>query len=310
MNMKRVTYITVLAAMISVAVSCDSVSAQQGGGIMHEEGPSAVIVPPVPDKLDFAGESVPIANFDTRESLYEECGVTMYMHSRTLNALRATKRYFSIIEPILAENGIPDDFKYMAMAESSLNPEAYSTARAAGLWQIMSSTATDNKLEVNDYVDERYDIEKATRVACKYIKQARERFGSWTMAAASYNLGMTGLAKRVGIQKTADYYDLWLPAETMRYMFRILSLKLATENPGAYGFRIGDDDYYLPLVTRDVTVSDADIDWVKVAHDNGTDYKILRELNPWIREYKHPNKAGKSYTVKVPVPGMRTAITR
>lgn len=309
--MKRVIYITALAALASATVSCDSVSAQQNGGIIRDDDtPSAVVVPPVPEKLDFAGESVPTANFDTRESLYEECGVSMYMHSRTLNALRASKRYFAIIEPILKENGIPDDFKYMAMAESSLNPEAYSAARAAGLWQIMSSTATDNKLEVNDYVDERYHIEKATRVACKYIKEARERFGSWTMAAASYNLGMAGLAKRVGIQKTADYYDLWLPAETMRYMFRILSLKLASEDPEAYGFRIDDEDYYLPFVTRDVTVSGTDIDWVKVAHDNGTDYKILRELNPWIREYKHPNKTGKSYTVKVPAPGMRTAITR
>lgn len=308
--MNKTIYIAILAALASATVSCDSVSAQQSGGIIRDSDPSAVVIPPVPDKMDFAGESVPTANFDTRESLYEECGVSMYMHSRTLNALRASKRYFAIIEPILQENGIPDDFKYMAMAESSLNPEAYSAARAAGLWQIMSSTAADNKLEVNDYIDERYHIEKATRVACRYIKEARDRFGSWTMAAASYNLGMAGLAKRVGIQKTAYYYDLWLPAETMRYMFRILSLKLAAENPEAYGFRIGDDDYYLPFVTRDVTVSGPDIDWVKVAHDNGTDYKILRELNPWIREYRHPNKAGKSYTVKVPAPGMRTAITR
>ncbi|MCX4358343.1 MAG: lytic transglycosylase domain-containing protein [Rikenellaceae bacterium] len=309
--MKKAIYITFFTALASLAVSCDSVSAQQNGGIIRDDDtPSAVVVPPVPEKINFAGESVPTGNFDTRESLYEECGVTMYMHSRTLNSLRASKRYFAIIEPILAENGIPDDFKYMAMAESSLNPEAYSAARAAGLWQIMSSTAADNKLEVNDYVDERYNIEKATRVACKYIRQARERFGSWTMAAASYNLGMAGLAKRVAVQKTADYYDLWLPAETMRYMFRIISLKLATENPEAYGFRIDDEDYYLPFVTRDITVSGPDIDWVKVARDNGTDYKILRELNPWIREYKHPNKTARSYTVKVPAPGMRTAITR
>ncbi|MDE7355190.1 MAG: lytic transglycosylase domain-containing protein [Rikenellaceae bacterium] len=309
--MRKILSSIVLSSLLLCVSSCDFASAQQSGLPERVASPSSVVIPPVPDKLDFAGESVPVGNFDTRESLYEECGVTMYMHSRTLNTLRATKRYFAIIEPILQENGIPSDFKYLVMAESALNPEACSPARAAGLWQIMASTAADNKLEVNTYVDERYNIEKATRVACKYLNRAYSTFGSWTMAAASYNMGVAGLAKRAGAQKTENYYDLWLPAETMRYMFRILSLKLADQNPQAYGFTLSEDDYYRPFVTKEVTVGGLDIDWVKVAHDNGTNYKMLRELNPWIREYKHPNKAGKKYTVKVPASDdMRTSIAR
>lgn len=309
---KRIFTIMALASAMPFVLSCESASAspQNNSTTTSQNGVSAVVIPPLPETLTFAGEKVPLEYFDVRESLYEECGVTMYMHSRTLNTLRATKRYFAIIEPILKQYGIPDDLKYLALAESSLNPEAYSVARAAGLWQIMASTAGDNKLEVNTYVDERYNIEKATHVACKYLVNAYKRFGSWSMAAASYNLGVAGLAKRVGVQNKTNYYDLWLPTETMRYVYRIISLKLATENPKKYGFMIEDDDYYLPFVTKEITVKGADIDWVKVATDNGTNYKILRELNPWIREYEHPNKTGKSYVVKVPAEGMRKAITR
>lgn len=268
---------------------------------------SKVVIPTLPRSLSFADEPVPIENYDTRESLEQDIMVSMYMHSRTMTTLRSAKRYFNIIEPILKESGIPMDFKYLAVAESNLNPEAYSPAKAAGLWQILPTTATEAGLEVNATVDERYDVEKSTRVAIKYLKTAYNKFGNWTMAAASYNAGMAGVSRRAASQGVNNYYDLFLPRETMRYVFRILSFKLICGYPDSYGFIIGENDYYKPYEYKTIKVNSANIVWSDIAKQNGTTYKILREMNPWIRDYQHANKTGKTYEVKIPEEGFRTS---
>lgn len=289
----------------SIVLSCNGqYSSQLMGGV------SPVVVPTLPKTLDFAGEEVPLANYDVRESLEEDLMVTMYMHSRSMTTLRSTKRYFEIIVPMLKEAGIPEDFKYLAMAESNLNPEAISSAKAGGLWQIMPTTGKEGGLEVNSYVDERYNIEKATKVAIKYFKTAYAKFGSWTLVAASYNVGIAGVSRRLATQGVDNYYDLFLPTETMRYVYRILSFKLAEQYPDCYGFILDEDSYYPPYKVTEVEVGGTNIKWSEVAKKHGTTYKLLRELNPWMREYTHPNSAGKRYKIKIPVEGSRTTLNQ
>jgi hypothetical protein len=260
-----------------------------------------VIVPPLPATLDFAGEMVPLENFDTRESLVRELSVTCYLHSRTLATLLATTRYLPIIEPILERNAIPRDMIYLCMAESGLNPNIASPAGAAGLWQLMNAAGKEAGLEINSKVDERYHIEKATQAACDYLRDAYRRFGSWSMAAAAYNLGNAGVARRVELQRVKNYYDLFLPEETMRYVFRILTWKLVAENPARYGFSISPSQYHAPLERYTVVdIGGAKIDWPAEAVKRGTSYKLMRELNHWIRDYDWANPAGKTYRVKMP----------
>ena len=288
-----------LAAISAVNCSARPVSSAPQGGM--ENITAATHIAPLPEKLDFAGEEVPLQYADVREALEREMGVTMYMHSRTLQTLRATKRYFHVIVPILKESGIPEDFKYLCMAESGLNPNAVSTAKAAGLWQFMTSAAKDFGVETGDNVDMRFHVEAATRAACKYLKQAYNRFGSWTLAAASYNVGQGGLSTRKDAQGAGSYYDLFLPEETMRYVYRILSLKIIEQSPADYGFFLKSDNYLQPFENyKIVTVSDASIDWPKFAASHGTNYKVLRILNPWIRSYSYANPSQKSYEVMVP----------
>ena len=303
---KKVEIMKVFSVVLLILSVFSCRASDPGKRHVSPAGIAPVVVPVIPSGLSFAGEQVPLQNYDTRESMEEELSVTMYMHSRTMKSLRTMERYFTMIEPILEKNGIPDDFKYLAVAESNLDPEAYSPAKAAGLWQIMASTATELGLEVNNSVDERYQIEKATEAACKYLQKAYERFGTWTMAAASYNVGMAGVARRIASQNISSFYDLLAPSETMRYVFRILSFKIVSAEPKAYGFMIGAEDYYKPYEYTVIEVKDAKIDWTKLAQDNGTNYKILRELNPWIRGYEHVNRLGKTYRVKIPVKDFRT----
>ena len=240
-------------------------------------------------------------NQDTRESLMREMLTTFYMHSRTLQTILASERYFAVIEPILAKYGVPDDFKYLCMAESGLNPEARSGAGAGGLWQLMPAYAKSAGLLVGDEVDERYHIEKSTEAACRYLIDAKRRLGSWTLAAAAFNAGVAGVSRRLEKQGVESYYDLFLPNETLRYVFRVLSFKLLMSDPAAYGYKIDKKEYY-PLLPayEEVTVDDPEIDWAAFAREHGTHYKQIRQLNPWIRDYDHANKAGRSYTVKIP----------
>lgn len=289
-----------LCALAVSVVACAQTPSDTLGVSVHN-GFAQVEVPPLPARLDFAGEPVPMQNQDTRESLMREMLTTFYMHSRTLQTILASERYFAVIEPILAKYGVPDDFKYLCMAESGLNPEARSGAGAGGLWQLMPAYAKSAGLLVGDEVDERYHIERSTEAACRYLIDAKRRLGSWTLAAAAFNAGVAGVSRRLEKQGVESYYDLFLPNETLRYVFRVLSFKLLMSNPAAYGYKIDKKEYY-PLLPayEEVTVDDPEIDWAAFAREHGTHYKQIRQLNPWIRDYDHTNKTGRSYTVKIP----------
>lgn len=298
---------TLLALTATIALSGVVTGACAQPSPAGDSPESAVVyIPTVPKSLNFAGEQVPLNLADVRESLEREVSVTMYMHSRTMNTLRNVTRYFPVIEPILKANGIPEDFKYLCMAESGLNPNAVSSAKAAGLWQFMTSAAKDYGVETGDNVDMRFHIEESTRAACKYLNAAYKRYGSWTMAAASYNAGLAGVTRRMNTQGVENYYDLFLPEETMRYVYRILTFKLLVENPRHYGFHLKQNDYLPPFDNyREVKVNSSVIDWSAFATAQGTNYKVLRILNPWIRSYEYNNTSGKTYTVKVPNQGFR-----
>lgn len=307
--MKKIVYMFTVAAMASVLMICCGTS--HGNQPAPDTSasplePAPVLIPTIPSSLDFAGEKVPLEYAEVREALEREITVTMYMHSRTKQTLQATTRYFPVIEPILKKHGIPEDFKYLCMAESGLNPNAISSAKAAGLWQFMASAAKDFKVETGANVDLRYDVEIATEAACKYLKAAYQRYGSWTLAAASYNAGLAGVSRRMETQSVKSYYDLFLPEETMRYVYRILSFKMLTQSPQTYGYYLRQSDYLPPFENyKKVTINDENIDWSAFAAKHGTNYKVLRILNPWIRSYEYANKTKKSYTVLVPTEGFR-----
>ncbi len=257
---------------------------------------------PMPDNLNFAGELVPIENPDIRERMDRELLVNTYWQSNGLLLFKRANKYFPIIEPILKEEGVPDDFKYLAVIESSLT-QAVSPARATGFWQILKGTAKEYGLEVNQNIDERYHIEKSTRVACKYLKSAKEKFGSWTLAAASYNAGRAGVNRRLEEQNVTTYYDLLLGEETGRYVFRIVAVKEILSNPKQYGFNFNNEDLYRHIPTFNVLVDEPIADFTEFAKQYDINYKILKLHNPWLREPHLNNATGKEYIIKIPREG-------
>lgn len=262
--------------------------------------PQQVRAPKMPSSITFAGEALPLDNFDSRERFDRELLAICFRHSHTLLLIKRANRYFPIIEPILKEQGLPDDFKYLAVAESSLS-NVVSPAGASGFWQFMKATATERKLEVNDEIDERYHLEKATVKACDYLKGAKKSFGSWLMASASYNVGGGRLRSRVGEQQEEDYFDLYLNNETSRYMPRIMAIKAVLENPARYGFHVDEEDLYAPMPAyKEITVSGAVASWADFAQTHNTTYRMIRIYNPWIRSSSLTNKYKKTYQVRVP----------
>ena len=256
----------------------------------------------VPDGLNFAGEMVPLADPDVYERMDRELLVNTYWQSNGLLMFKRAEKYFPIIEPILKKNGVPDDFKYLAVIESGLT-NAVSPAGAKGVWQIMPQTGRENGLEVNDNVDERYHLEKATEVACKYLLNAKENLGSWTLAAAAYNAGNAGISRRLEEQNVTNYYDLLLGEETGRYMFRIIALKEILSHPSTYGFNFNKKALYQPIPTYTVEVDTAITDFAKFAKSFGITYKILKIHNPWLRENKLNNRSRKLYNIEIPKEG-------
>lgn len=255
--------------------------------------------PELPQNMSFAGENVPLSRRDIRESLDREMIINAFGHSNTMYILKLANRVFPVLEQKLRENDIPDDFKYLCAAESSLgNP--ISRAGAVGYWQFMTATAKEYNLEVNSEVDERYDLEKSTDAACKYLKAAYAKFGNWTAAAASYNCGMGGYNSQRDFQNSSDYYDLYLPEETNRYIFRILALKEIIGKPAKYGFFIPESDVYAPVKTRSIVVTQSISNLSTFANDNGTNYKMLRILNPWLRGRTLTISKNNSYTIQLP----------
>lgn len=248
----------------------------------------------------FAGEEVPTDNFDVRERLDRELLVNTYWHSSTLMSIKLSKRYFSIMEPILREEGVPDDFKYLAVAESSLR-NAVSPAGARGIWQFMTGTARDYKLEVSNEIDQRYDVEMATRAACAYLKSYYRKFGSWTLAAAAYNMGGGNTSSLLREQRAESYYDLNLNEETSRYVFRIIALKEILNDPRRFGFILDEADYYPPMDDyKIVEVSGSVGNWGDFATEHGTTYRMLKVYNPWLRDSNLSNRQGKTYRIKIP----------
>lgn len=264
----------------------------------EESGPVAVSWS-VPESVTFAGEALPLQNFDTRESLDRELNATAYRHGSTLLTIKRSGRYFPEIEKILNEYGVPDDFKYLACAESDLS-NVISPRGATGYWQIMEGTGRESGMIINREIDERYDLDKSTRFACKYFLKAYERYGSWTMAAASYNNGFNGLSEQIDIQKETNYYDLLLNEETARYIFRIVALKLVMSEPAKYGFNISSGELYKPVPFHEVKVDTAVSSFEQFARQFDTNYKILKFLNPWLRRPFLTNSEKREYTIRVP----------
>jgi len=262
---------------------------------------------PLPENMNFAGEAVPLNDPDIRERMDRELLVNTYWQSNGLLMFKRANKYFPIIEPLLKKYGLPDDFKYLAVAESGLD-NVRSPAGAAGFWQFLKGTGREYGLEVNDYVDERYHLEMATKVAAEYLIKSKERFGSWTLAAAAYNAGNAGVNKQIKRQKLDNnYYDILLNSETSRYVFRILAFKEIMSNPEKYGFNFRQQDLYKAVPTYKVKVDTAVTDFAVFAKKFDINYKILKLHNPWLRDTFLKNASGKEYFIEIPEKGYYNA---
>lgn len=255
-----------------------------------------------PTSIDFAGEAAPLQIADVRERLDRELLINANLDATTLLIIKRANRVFPIIEPILAKYGVPDDFKYLAVIESGL-VNAVSPAGARGVWQFMPVTAKEKGMEVNDMVDERYHLEKSTEAACKYLLEAKAKFGNWTLAAASYNGGMTGVTKQIDMQQVDSYYDLLLNDETSRYVFRILALKEIMKSPLKFGFDVDVNQMYVNLPSKLITVDTTISNLATFAKSQGINYKILKIHNPWLRDKKLVNQSRKKYEIQIPLSG-------
>ncbi|MDR0421272.1 MAG: lytic transglycosylase domain-containing protein [Prevotellaceae bacterium] len=257
-----------------------------------------------PETVSFAGEELPLSHFDVRESFERELNQIIYSHNLTLLTMRLSGRYFNIIDSILKTYGVPEDFKYLCVAESNLQ-NAISPAKAVGFWQFLSETGKQYHLEINDEVDERYHFEKSTVAACKYLKESYQKYHNWTLAAASYNMGNKNLNKAIENQQTNNYYDLMLNSETIRYLYRIAAYKTIFANPELYGFYISENDKFKPFKYYEITVNYSIKDIADFAKKHNTNYKMIKILNPWLRKNKLTNRAKKAYKIKIPIKNSR-----
>ena len=252
-----------------------------------------------PEELNFAGEEIPLQSPEIWERLDKELLKNTYWQSNTMLFFKKANKYFPIIEPILKKNNIPDDFKYLALIESGLD-NVVSPAGATGFWQILKGTAREYGLEVNSAIDERYNLEKSTEFACLYLNDAYKKFGNWTMAAASYNMGKNGITKCMSKQGTNNYYNLHLNSETSRYIFRIIAVKEIMENPKKYGFIFRAKDLYVMPEYKEIQVDTTISNLARFAKKQGTNYKLLKQLNPWLRTTSMPDKSRRKYILKIP----------
>jgi len=258
----------------------------------------------IPDNLNFAGEPVPIHDFEVRERIEREFLVNTYWQSQTLLFAKRANRWFPVIIPILKKHGIPEDFKYMALAESGFT-HGVSTKGAAGFWQFIPGTAQSYGLTVSDEIDERYNVEKSTEAACRFLKEAYAEFKNWTLVAASYNIGLNGLTKQLERQRASSYYDLLLNEETSRYVFRMLSLKEILSNPRDYGFVIRKKDLYPPIPCTTIEVDSTITSLAAFAEQHAINYKLLKYFNPWLRTDQLLNPSKKKYSLKIPNPSVK-----
>lgn len=299
-NKKAFIYSAVGMSLLALVASSERIGAVTSPTEPESTEFSDVVNPSIPSSVKFAGRKIDLDPIHMWERLDRELTAITYTHGNTLLAIKRANRYFPVLAPILKKNGLPADMIYLAVIESTLNPRALSPAKAAGLWQLMPATGKEYGLEVNDDVDERYDPVKATEAASRYLKNAYAKYGNWESVAASYNGGMARISKELGAQQAESAFNLYLADETMRYIFRMLAMKLIMENPSAYGFNLTADQLYQPIVYKTVEVSGPVDDWAAWAKEQGIDYLTLREHNPWIRSKSLPNKTGKTYKVNIP----------
>ena len=261
---------------------------------------STTASPDIPTSVSFAGETISFDRLDMAERLDRELTGVIYGQTTSELCFKRANRYFPALSKILKDQGVPQDFLYLAVTESSMDYNAYSSSKAAGMWQLLAGTGRDYGLEVNDEVDERYDPEKSTVAACKYLKAAYKKYGHWPTVAASYNAGMQKLSNELSRQQVNNSFDLYLVQETSRYVFRIIAYKLLMENPKRYGYRFSRKHLYQPVSYTTVDVTGSVANWVDWAKSKGITYAQLREANPWIRSTKLTNSSGKTYQVRVP----------
>ena len=254
----------------------------------------------VPSSVTFCGKSIDLTRYDRYERMDRELLAFTYMHSTSIQMIKKANRYFPIVEPILKANGIPDDFKYLMVIESNLNPNARSGAGAAGLWQFMQTTGREYGLEVNKNIDERYHVEKATEAACKYLKDAYDKYQDWIAVAASYNAGQARISSQFEKQQVDDMLDLFLVEETARYVYRIIAAKIMFSNPSAFGFRLRTKDLYMPISYKEVSVNTGISNLAEWAKKQGITYALLKNMNPWLRDNFLQNVSKRTYTLKIP----------
>ena len=291
--MNRPLALLLLAALLAApATACAQVATYVPEEI-HLQAPE------VPQFIEFAGQTYRFDRPDLYERMDRELIAFTYGHTNSVLMLKRAERMFSLVVPILQKNGVPEDLKYLMAIECNLDPKSVSTAGAAGPWQFMKATGRSYGLEVGDEVDERYHIAKSTEAACKYLKEAYAKYGDWMTVAASYNAGQGGISQRITNQRQKKAMDLFLPAETSRYMFRILTAKYFFENPEAFGFHV-EDSYTYPAVKETVKVSEAIPDLTDFAEEHGTTYFFLKEANLWLRSDKLTNKSAKTYEIVIP----------
>ncbi len=296
--MKKTYLILCLSAVL---ISCTSAASPKPAAPQGSRF-SDVVTPEVPLQFDFCGDVIDLDRTDMWERFDRELSSVTYTHGTTLLILKRANKLFPEIAPILKSNNVPADILYLACVESSLNLRAVSPAKAAGLWQFMPDTAKQYGLEVNDEIDERYNLEKATTAACRYLKQAYRKYGNWESVMASYNAGQGRISRELNAQLANTSFDLHLNDETSRYVFRIMALKEVMEHPREYGFLLNAHQLYQPVEYDVVTVDSPVSDWPAWAKEHGITYAQLREANPWIRAKKLTNKTNKTYNVRIPKP--------
>lgn len=262
--------------------------------------PQWVTPPRIIEDLQFAGSPLPLDRVGVRERMEKELLIGTFRHSSSLLTLKRSGRWFPLIEPILVDSGVPVDFKYLSVIESGL-ANAVSPSDARGFWQFMEPAAKEFGLRVDRDVDERYHVEKATRAACAYLKEAHRRYGDWILAAASYNMGMSGLSRRLEKQHGDSYWDLMLNAETARYVYRLYATKQVMESPESHGFMLAAGDWYAPIPGRDTVLVDTVDDLAEFAGDAGVSYNALKTLNPWLRSERLPIPDNQYYVVRLPL---------
>jgi membrane-bound lytic murein transglycosylase D len=295
---KKSAYITLIALAVVFELFIYSASdseSQKAVNIDHYK----ISAFEIKDDVDFCGEKVPLHSQDILERYEREVLKNAHWHSEIILLYKRSGKYFPLIERILAENNIPDDFKYLCVIESGL-ANVVSPVGASGFWQIMEKTGKEYGLEINRNVDERYHLEKATRVACEYFKRSYKKFGSWTLVAASYNMGISGVAKRLKRQKVNSYYDLLINAETSRYVFRILALKQILTNPDQYNFNFSNCKKYEQVPMRYVVVDSSVANLIDWSLNESINYKILKIYNPWLKSKRLPNEDSTMYTIAIP----------